>query len=102
LSRSSLAPDESALDRSLDRDRARLQRSIEPLSARYRRATASPARSAKASDDPLEGFEGDQQADVNRRGQGAQSEARDDRGQSASGDLDRQEIHQPRPAIPRL
>ena len=45
--------------------------------------------------------EGDQQADVDRRGEGAPRQARDDRGQPAPGDLDRQEVHQPRPAVPR-
>ena len=48
-----------------------------------------------------QGPEGDQQADVDRRGEGAPRQARDDRGQPAPGDLDRQEVHQPRPAVPR-
>jgi len=45
--------------------------------------------------------QGHQQADVHRRSQGAPRQARDDRGQPAPGDLDRQEVHQPRPAVPR-
>ena len=44
---------------------------------------------------------GDQQAHERGRGQLARSQARDDRGQPAPGDLDRQEVHQPRPAVPR-
>ena len=50
---------------------------------------------------PLEGPQGDQQADVDRRGEGATREARDDRGQPAPCNLDREEVHQPRPAVPR-
>ena len=50
---------------------------------------------------PLEGPEGNQQADVDRRSERAQGQARDDRGQPAPRDLDRQEVHQPRPAVPR-
>ena len=66
-----------------------------------RRAAAEAPRPADARDDPLEGPEGDQQADVDGRGEGAQGEARDDRGQPAPRDLDRQEVHEPRPAVPR-
>ena len=59
---------------------------VGPAEAR-RAAAARPARGL--------------QADGHRRGQGAQGQARDDRGQPAPGDLDRQEVHQPRPAVPR-
>ena len=45
--------------------------------------------------------EGHQQADVHRRSQGTPRQTRNDRGQPAPGDLDRQEVHQPRPAVPR-
>src|SRR5439155_1205777 len=38
---------------------------------------------------------------VDRRSEGAPRQARDDRGQPAAGDLDRQEVHQPRAAVPR-
>jgi RNA polymerase primary sigma factor len=48
-----------------------------------------------------EGTQGHQQADVHRRSQGPPRQARNDRGQPAPGDLDRQEVHQPRPAVPR-
>jgi len=44
-------------------------------------------------------LKGDQQADVDRRSEGAPRQARDDRGQPAAGDLDRQEVHQPRAAV---
>ena len=45
--------------------------------------------------------QGDQPRGLDRRGQGAPREEGDGRGQPAPGDLDRQEIHQPRPAVPR-
>ena len=48
-----------------------------------------------------QGPEGNQPADVDRRSESAPREARDDRGQPASRDLDRQEVHEPRPAVPR-
>ena len=50
---------------------------------------------------PDQGSQGHQQADVHRRSQGAPRQARNDRGQPAPGDLHRQEVHQPRPAVPR-
>ena len=44
--------------------------------------------------------QGNQPPDVHRRGQGASRQEGDGRGQPAPGDLDRQEVHQPRPAVP--
>ena len=43
----------------------------------------------------------DQQADGGRRKARPPRQARNDGGQPAPGDLDREEVHQPRPAIPR-
>mgnify|MGYP003694596073 CR=1 FL=1 len=92
----------AALDRPRDRRAS---------SATARRSRATGRRSSSSSRRlldlqkrvmiPLEGPEGDQQADVHGRGEGAQGQARDDRGQPAPRDLDRQEVHQPRPAVPR-
>ena len=76
-----------------------------------RRSSASSPRSmeqqealitpAEGSGHPDQGPEGDRPPDVHGRGQGAPRQARDDRGQPAPRDLDRQEVHQPRPAVPR-
>ena len=91
-----------ALDR--PRDRARITRTASS-SPRYRQAIVEQQQKLLDLQTrvmiPLEGPEGDQQADVDRRGEGAQGQARDDRGQPAPRDLDRQEVHQPRPAVPR-
>ena len=71
---------------------------LEPVGARA--ARQDPGRAAQ--DRHLDqGPEGHQQADVHGRGEGAPRQARDDRGQPAPGDLDREEVHQPRPAVPR-
>ena len=47
------------------------------------------------------GPEGHPQADERRRARVARREEGDDRGQPAAGDLDREEVHQPRHAVPR-
>ena len=44
--------------------------------------------------------QGSQPRGLDRRGQGAPREEGDGRGQPAPGDLDREEVHQPRPAVP--
>ncbi len=44
--------------------------------------------------------QGDQPRYVDRRGQGTPRQEGDGRGQPAPGDLHRQEVHQPRPAVP--
>ena len=44
--------------------------------------------------------QGSQPRGLDRRGQGAPRQEGDGRGQPAPGDLDRQEVHQPRPAVP--
>ena len=97
-------PEHETSLRWIDREIAgqpQLQRGADALSSGDRRTAAQAARPAEARDDPLEGPEGDQQADVDGRSQGTQGQARNDRGQPAPGDLDRQEVHQSRPAVPR-
>ncbi len=47
-------------------------------------------------------MQGHQQADVHGGGEGPAGEARDDRGEPAPGDFDRQEVYEPRAAVPRL
>ncbi|ETH81805.1 sigma-70 factor, region 1.1 [Bordetella pertussis STO1-CHOC-0017] len=66
-----------------------------------RTGTAAEAdRPADARRAAAEGPQGRQQAHGHRRSQGPQGQARNDRGQPAPGDLHRQEVHQPWPAVP--
>ena len=51
--------------------------------------------------DPARGPEGDQQEDERGRALVARRQARNDRGQPAPGDLGREEVHEPRDAVPR-
>ena len=56
---------------------------------------------ARAAASPVDQrHQGDQPRGLDRRGQGAPRQEGDGRGQPAPGDLDRQEVHQPRPAVP--
>ncbi len=45
--------------------------------------------------------QGNQPRDVDRRGEGPPREEGDGRGEPSSRDLDREEVHEPRPAVPR-
>ncbi len=90
-----------ALDQGRDRGQAPVERGAGALRAGDRREAAEAARAAGPRRHPDQGSEGDQPPDVHRRGEGAPGEARDDGGEPAAGDLDRQEIHQPRAAVPR-
>ncbi len=58
-------------------------------------------RAAGARGRPARRPEADQQAHERGRALLARRQEGDDRGQPAPGDLDRQEVHQPRPAVPR-
>src|SRR5439155_14492670 len=65
------------------------------------RATAEAAHDPEADRHPSERPQGHQQADVHGRGEGAPRETRNDGSELAPGDLDREEVYQPRPAVPR-
>ncbi len=65
------------------------------------RTAATPDRPAGARRPAAAGPQGNQPPDGGRRTEGAPGQARDDRGQPASRDLDREEVHEPRAAVPR-
>ena len=66
------------------------------------RAAPEEARAAREPPPPVDQrHQGNQPRGLDRRGQGAARQEGDGRGEPAAGDLDRQEVHQPRAAVPR-
>ena len=66
-----------------------------------RRRAGSDHRHRKGAARDAARHQGNQPRDGRRRSQGPPRQEGNGRGQPAPGDLDRQEVHQPRPAVPR-
>ena len=93
--------DQSALAHQARQGRQEVLRAARQVQGRDR-APAEEARAARGRLSPEhQRHQGRQPRGLDRRGQGAARQEGDGRGQPAPRDLHRQEVHQPRPAVPR-